>query len=356
MSDISFSAPFEAYLGKDAYIFISYAHVDGSVVYPELIQFHKLGFRIWYDEGIEPGNEWPEEVAKALEGAAYFIVFISPASVSSRNVRNEINYALNNNKPLLAIHIEETLLPRGLGLQMGSIQAILKYNMPNTAFIRKIEKTLPKSLLFEIKSPDKLSYIGLGYATQINSQNLTTKDEAKQWIEETGLTNDSNNKPYTKKKNLNIFQNIFQKTKLKAGEVKKADNQPGDTSISAKVNTNTCPNEKVEFFKLTQSKPITKETDQLISKSSIVPSLKIKTLQPVSFTNMNTVAKSLEETDIPHAPGIGVIKLINKVSISDQSEINLTKPCIGIINILSTPIDNMITKQPYIGPIHIVVN
>jgi tetratricopeptide (TPR) repeat protein len=146
MSGLSLRAPFEAYNGGDAYIFVSYAHVDGMAVFPELTKLRNLGYRIWYDEGIEPGNEWPEEVARALEGASYFVVYISPASVKSRNVRNEINFALHSNKPFLAIYISETVLPPGLGLQMGSIQAIFKFNMSDEVFLRKIEKTLPITL------------------------------------------------------------------------------------------------------------------------------------------------------------------------------------------------------------------
>jgi len=146
MSDLYLNSPFEAYTGDEPYIFISYAHRDGAVVYPEILYLHNLGFRIWYDEGIEPGNEWPEEVARALEGAAYFIVFISPSAVGSRNVRNEINFALNNDKQFLAIYIEQTKLPSGLGLQMGSIQTIFKHTIPYATFERKIEKTLPDIL------------------------------------------------------------------------------------------------------------------------------------------------------------------------------------------------------------------
>jgi hypothetical protein len=84
---------------------------------------------VWYDEGIEPGNEWPEDVAKALDGSALFLVFISPNSIASRNVRNEINFALNRSKPFIAVHLVETKLPAGLALRTGDIQAILRYRM-----------------------------------------------------------------------------------------------------------------------------------------------------------------------------------------------------------------------------------
>jgi len=153
MPDVALPAPFEAYTGKEPYLFASYAHVDGEIVYPELTYLHEQGYRIWYDEGIDPGNEWPEEVAKALASASHFIVFISPNAVNSRNVRNEINFAINNQKPFLAIYIKETELPPGLALRMGDIQAVMKYRMRIEMYHRKIGKTLPQNILsFKKKS------------------------------------------------------------------------------------------------------------------------------------------------------------------------------------------------------------
>jgi len=39
--------PFEAYGGKDPYLFVSYSHKDSALVYPEIERLHQLGFRIW---------------------------------------------------------------------------------------------------------------------------------------------------------------------------------------------------------------------------------------------------------------------------------------------------------------------
>lgn len=138
--------PFDAYSGTESYLFVSYAHKDSSAVYPELIRLRALGFRVWYDEGIDPGNEWPDEIAHAIDRCDYFIVFISPRAVESKNVRNEINFAINLDKPFLAVHLEETPLPKGLALRMGDIQAILKWRMPTDRYYRKLEKALPTEL------------------------------------------------------------------------------------------------------------------------------------------------------------------------------------------------------------------
>ena len=142
--------PFEAYDGDEPFIFVSYSHKDCTLVYPEIARLHKLGFRIWYDEGIDPGNEWPEEVASALARSSFFLVFISTRAAVSKNVKNEINFAINHQKPFVAIHVEATNLPKGLELRMGDIQAILKYRMNADRFNRQMEKTLPQTLRDEI--------------------------------------------------------------------------------------------------------------------------------------------------------------------------------------------------------------
>ncbi|HJN52309.1 MAG: toll/interleukin-1 receptor domain-containing protein [Pseudomonadales bacterium] len=58
--------PFPAYKGTEPYIFVSYAHEDAEMVYPEIARLRDQGFNIWYDEGISPGSTWRDEVALAL--------------------------------------------------------------------------------------------------------------------------------------------------------------------------------------------------------------------------------------------------------------------------------------------------
>ncbi len=143
--------PFEAYQGDEPYVFISYAHRDNQVVFQEIKRLHDAGYRIWYDEGIDPGNEWPDEIAAAIEKCGFFIVYISSHAVNSKNVRNEINFALNKNKAFVAVHLKEKALPLGLELRMGDIQAVMKYRMSEEFYYKKLDKTLPPSLIVEGK-------------------------------------------------------------------------------------------------------------------------------------------------------------------------------------------------------------
>lgn len=70
--------PFPAYVGREPYIFVSYAHGDSDRVFPDICHLHQKGYRIWYDEGIPLGRDWPTEIARALRSTRVFLVFVSP--------------------------------------------------------------------------------------------------------------------------------------------------------------------------------------------------------------------------------------------------------------------------------------
>jgi len=58
--------PFSAYAGDSPSVFVCYAHDDAGFVYPEIKWLHEHGVNIWYDEGISPGAEFPEELGNAI--------------------------------------------------------------------------------------------------------------------------------------------------------------------------------------------------------------------------------------------------------------------------------------------------
>jgi len=130
--------PFEAYRGDAPYAFVSYAHRDSQTVYPELARLKKLGFNVWYDEGISPGSHWSDELAERINNCALFLFMVTPRSVASRNCLDEANYVLDSDTPFLAVHLEETELPPGLKLRMGSRQAILRYELEPLSYESKL--------------------------------------------------------------------------------------------------------------------------------------------------------------------------------------------------------------------------
>jgi len=138
--------PFPAYRGTMPYIFVSYSHADMKEVFRIIKQLNASRYRIWFDEGIEPGNEWPEVVGRAVLGCSQCIVFMSPTAVDSRNVRNEINLATSADKNIIVIYLKSTSLSEGLLLQIGTVQYYNKFEMVDREFIDKLKRVLSNDL------------------------------------------------------------------------------------------------------------------------------------------------------------------------------------------------------------------
>lgn len=128
-----------AYEGREPYIFVSYAHRDSERVFEVLEELQERGYRLWYDDGIAPGSEWPEDIAQHLDGSAMVIAFVTPNSMKSQNCRREINFSLSREKPFLSVLLEKTDMPLGMQMQLSAQQSILRYNYDSwESFIAKI--------------------------------------------------------------------------------------------------------------------------------------------------------------------------------------------------------------------------
>lgn len=127
------------YIGEEPYIFVSYAHKDSEVVMRAIALLQQSGFRVWYDEGIDPGSEWPSAIAKYLERCSYLIGFISANSLASQNCTCELYTAYNEHKRILVVYLEDVQLEGGLKMQLSLRQAIhwYKYESEN-AFFKKL--------------------------------------------------------------------------------------------------------------------------------------------------------------------------------------------------------------------------
>jgi len=134
--------PFSAYEGSDPYVFVCYSHEDRALVYPEITRLDEAGFNIWYDEGIAPGSEWSETLARQIKHCSTFLYFITPQSVVSEHCRREVNFALEQSCSLLAVHLTQTDVPDGLSLSLSNRQGILKYEHPRASYESKVHQAL----------------------------------------------------------------------------------------------------------------------------------------------------------------------------------------------------------------------
>lgn len=116
------------YTGNEPFIFASYSHRDMPAVFEIIRGFQKRGYRIWFDEGIDPGTEWDEYIAAHIDASGYMIAFLSDNYFQSSNCRDELSFARDLGKPLLLIYLRENALPPGMQLRLNRIQAIHWYS------------------------------------------------------------------------------------------------------------------------------------------------------------------------------------------------------------------------------------
>jgi TIR domain len=80
-------------------IFISHAHQDRAFVskLTRILRRHKINF--WYSpKHIIGGQQWHDEIGKALACCDWFLIVLSPSAVRSEWVGYECVYALNDNR------------------------------------------------------------------------------------------------------------------------------------------------------------------------------------------------------------------------------------------------------------------
>lgn len=106
------------YQGDEAFAFFSYCHADSAVVYPLIEDLARMGYRIWYDDGISIGDDWPEVIAEKLEKCAVFIAALTPAYCASHNCKNEMTFQVEDGKLIFPLMLEDFPLIGGIRLQL----------------------------------------------------------------------------------------------------------------------------------------------------------------------------------------------------------------------------------------------
>lgn len=75
-------------------VFISHAHNDKPLARKLAGVLEHAGFDVWHDELVLPGDNWANEIGKNLEDSDAMVVLLTPASLNSKTVRDELKYAL----------------------------------------------------------------------------------------------------------------------------------------------------------------------------------------------------------------------------------------------------------------------
>lgn len=143
---------FEAYVGKEPYLFISYSHRDTREVYPILDALNEEKYRLWYDESCENGNDFRDELRTRIEKCEAVILFVSKASMSSPFCGMEIIVARENGKRLYPIYLDDSEIPPAFSILLANTHHSTAGNIPK--LIKSLVRDLPAETMDRLISEE----------------------------------------------------------------------------------------------------------------------------------------------------------------------------------------------------------
>ena len=150
--------PFPAYEGDQSYFFVSYAHDEADVVYPEMGWIREAGFNLWYDDGIHVGSVWRRALADALSKSSGLVFFCTERAAESENCLQEINFVVDEKKPIFVVQLDETALPAELRLSLGNRQSLRRAEFDKNEY----RSRLITALSAVVEPTPAVSYRGFG--------------------------------------------------------------------------------------------------------------------------------------------------------------------------------------------------
>ena len=129
----------DSYEGPEPYLFVSYSHRDAKVVNEVLKRIDKEKFRMWYDDTMEIGDDFREELRSKIEHSAAILLFISKSSVNSKYCGMEIITAFKYDKRIYPIYLEEdVLVPPAISMILDNLQHVKSEVINSNKYIAKL--------------------------------------------------------------------------------------------------------------------------------------------------------------------------------------------------------------------------
>jgi hypothetical protein len=123
--------------------FLSYSRSDERFALRLAQDLRAQGVHMWVDQlDIRPSEHWDRAIERAVRDCRGLVVILSPRSVASDNVADEISFAIDSGKSVLPVMIEKCVLPLRI-TRMHLIDATASY-----------DKALQQCLA-ELKHPDR---------------------------------------------------------------------------------------------------------------------------------------------------------------------------------------------------------
>ena len=120
--------------------FLSYSRSDERFALRFAKDLRSRGVAMWVDQlDIRPSEHWDRAIERAVRDCQGLVVILSPRSVASDNVADEISYAIDNRKSVLPVMIEKCSLPLRI-TRMHLIDASASYERAVEQCVEEIQR------------------------------------------------------------------------------------------------------------------------------------------------------------------------------------------------------------------------
>jgi serine/threonine-protein kinase len=101
-------------------VFISHAGEDANVAVEVCALLEKRGLKCWMaPRDVAAGSVWDEAILDAIETSRVFLLILSKSANDSQYVKNEVNCAFSERKPIVTFRIEDVIPGRSLQLYLA---------------------------------------------------------------------------------------------------------------------------------------------------------------------------------------------------------------------------------------------
>ena len=136
--------------------FISYSRVNSDFALRLAKDLKAVSADIWFDQlDIPTGARWDDEIEKALEKSEAFLIILSPESIQSQNVKDEVGYAIDAGKLILPVVIENCNVP----FRLRRFQYVEFTNKPYENSLAEIKHLLTHPENSAVSSDEKKDFI-----------------------------------------------------------------------------------------------------------------------------------------------------------------------------------------------------
>ena len=127
---------------ESPYVFVSYASADRDRVLPVVALLEQAGVRVWIDrEGIHGGANYAKVISDAIRDAAALVLMASPASLASRNVKQELALGWRFEQPYLPLWLDPVDIPDDLAYWLEASQWIEVLDRPEHEWLSEFGRS-----------------------------------------------------------------------------------------------------------------------------------------------------------------------------------------------------------------------